>query len=161
MKTKGNKPFVLFAHDGRFYSEPVKNQLTEDSDFVVKLCEDANQVLCYFGIEITKPDVFVTDGRLAHGNEFSNDVTQDGLITGTALYSRIRMQNSRLPIIIFTTHIDERERLNDLNDPYLKIIKAESTMGPSIMEAIRHFFPTDEDSGIFPDGWGKKATFNV
>lgn len=155
---ENRRPFVLFAHDNRYYSDPIKDQLAQTPDLNVKFCEDVSQVLCHFGADITKPDIFITDSRLSHGNELSDKATQGGLTAGTASYELIRIRNPKLPVVIFTTNHDEHESLRSLNDPHLVVIKAKDSMGSDIMDAIRGLVPAiiKQGNGLFPDGWGQQ-----
>ena len=63
--------------------------------------------------------MLITDGLLAHGEEFSSEETNGGVDTGAALYEKLRAGDPKLPIVVYTTERKTFQDLNRLHDAYL------------------------------------------
>lgn len=152
---------VVFGDNGRAYSDPIIKKFGEEANLIVLPCKNATEVLGNFD---TEPDVhfwsdiLITDGRLDHGDKFSDEETDGGLTTGTSLYMKLReIEQTKgidpqysTPVIIFTTDPEEFQVLQELShkdsDPRLVAIRAGTDTTELVTRAIKKFFPEVEIS---------------
>ena len=112
MKTK---QLVALAEDSKFFAKYLIEGL-EHSGFEVVFCRNAGEVIEQFSKSPDqRPTMLITDGLLAHGEEFSVAETRGGIDTGVAIYERLRKQFPDLSVIIL---ISEESSLNKLRETH-------------------------------------------
>jgi hypothetical protein len=138
-------PAMLFAHNATPYSDLALAVLNARNDLFVATCNNARSALhCIDSNKENGPDIIIVTNQLHHGDELSPDVTNNRQRTGEAIYARVRMipGHESTPVIIVTMRSEEIHHLENLNDPNLTAILADTfAIDTAITGTIQRFFP--------------------
>ena len=97
---------ILFVDDDRRRMDSYVREL-ELSGHDVHFESDVDDALSFFIREGHKVKLLILDIMMPPGRYFSNESTENGLITGTAFYSEISRYQSNVSTVIFTNVSEE------------------------------------------------------
>jgi hypothetical protein len=138
---------VVFAHGARVYSEGLIEAFQKAlKGFDTVHCETAEAVLALFeGPKDKAPIMLVIDDQLEHNGHFSDDETECGTATGTALCKVLRATvNPVLPVVLYTTRQDNFLRMKGYVDPYFVSVRVDLSIVDRVIHAAKELFPFAE-----------------
>ena len=150
MTTKMTTGPVVFAHGARFYSEGLIEAFQKAlKGFNTAHCKTAEQVLALFEAPQDKaPIMLVIDDQLEHNGHFSDEETDCGTTTGTALCKVLRATvNPALPVILYTTRYNNFLRFEGYVDPFFVPLRVDRNIADRVINAARDLFPFAEPMG--------------
>jgi hypothetical protein len=117
------KQLIALASDSMYFSKPLISGL-ECLGFQVVFCHNAYEVIDQFAKpQDQRPIMLITDGLLAHGEEFSEAETHGGIDTGIALYWKLRGQFPNLPVVMHLCEGQGFVKMSGVKDPKLAFFK--------------------------------------
>ena len=92
---------ILFVDDERRPIMPYMEEL-ERSGYEVHLETSADDALNFVRSNAGRIDLIVLDIMMPYGKGFTADETEEGRRTGVHLFRRLRQENGKVPVIVFT-----------------------------------------------------------
>ena len=163
-----NQLTILFAHNCSEHSSSALDGLDCITGARTEILFNADQALRW--IKERRPDgkfIVILNNHMVHGDELSNAVTYNGTRAGEAVLEHLRRIPGceETPIVIITTQREDVKRMQELSDPYLVAILAETpAIDVAVIAAVEGFFPAEtknaQDDPFEPREWGRRFAGN-